>query len=187
MLGTLGRSPWTAVDALVGLSRRAGPGPHSPVLALLTHTVPASDTDVWRQSTRWPLRTRASPCDPQIRHGVRYGLGSGVFSLASGLPSTTPACGLPLLFGCFTSTTPLHDSPLPCMVVLSLIAFSTGPAYCSRAATGSPGSRAPRGQPGFSACLGPPSPQDRLRSRRPQACRDRESTRLNSRHRCSSY
>ena len=92
-------------------------------------------------------RTRASPCDPQIRHGVRYGLGSGVFSLASGLPSTTPACGLPLLFGCFTSTTPLYDSPLPCMVVLSLIAFSTRPAYCSRAATGSPGSRAPRGHP----------------------------------------
>src|ERR1017187_5352297 len=119
MLGTLGRSPWTAVDALVGLSRRAGPGPHSPVLALLTHTVPASDTDVWRQSTRWPLRTRASPCDPQIRHGVRYGLGSGVFSLASGLPSTTPACGLPLLFGCFTSTTPLYDSPLPCLGIHS--------------------------------------------------------------------
>jgi hypothetical protein len=90
-------------------------------------------------------RTRASPCDPQIRHGVRYGLGSGVFSLASGLPSTTPACGLPLLFGCFTSTTPLYDSPLPCMVILSLIAFSTRPAYCSRAATGLPVLARPEG------------------------------------------
>src|ERR1039457_4800622 len=111
-------------------ARRAGPGgpavavgtavahcpPHRPVLALLTHTVPASDTDVWRQSVRWPAsRTRSSPCDPQIRHRVRYGLGSGVFSLACGLPSTTSAGDLSLLFGCFASTTPQYDSPLPCM------------------------------------------------------------------------
>jgi hypothetical protein len=28
------------------------------------------------------------------------------------------------LFGCFAGTTPLYDSPSPCMWVLSLIAFS---------------------------------------------------------------
>src|ERR1039457_6517404 len=138
MLGTLGRSPWTAADALVGLSRRAGPGRPAVAVGMPVAQHPPAQSRAGatnahgsclgygRLASKRTLaasRTRPSPCDPQIRHGVRYGLGSGVFSLASGLPSTTPACGLPLLFGCFTSTTPLYDSPLPCMVVLSLIAF----------------------------------------------------------------
>src|SRR5712692_2705445 len=74
-------------------------------------------------------RTRSSPLRPLPRHGVRCELGSDVFSLVSGLPSTTSAGGCPLLFGCFVSTTPLYDSPLPCMEDLWLIAFSSRPAY----------------------------------------------------------
>src|SRR6266446_10324820 len=57
------------------------------------------------------LRTRSSPLRPLSRRGVRCELGSGVFSLVSGLPSTTSAGGCPLLFGCFVGTTPLYDSP----------------------------------------------------------------------------
>src|SRR5438128_7373996 len=75
-------------------------------------------------------RTRSSPLRPLPRHGVRCELGSGVFSLVSGLPSTTSAGGFPLLFGCFAGTTPLYDSLPPCMEVLWLIAFSSRPAYC---------------------------------------------------------
>src|SRR5260370_23610621 len=51
------------------------------------------------------------PFDPLSRLCVRHWLDCSVFSLASGLPSTTSACGLPLLFGCFAGTTPLYDSP----------------------------------------------------------------------------
>src|ERR1700740_339634 len=43
-------------------------------------------------------RTRSSPLRPLPRHGVRCELGSGVFSLVSGLPSTTSAGGCPPLF-----------------------------------------------------------------------------------------
>jgi hypothetical protein len=46
------------------------------------------------------------------------------------------------LFGCFTGTTPLYDSSPPFPRVLPLIAFSLRPAYCPRAVTRSPGSRA---------------------------------------------
>ena len=70
-------------------------------------------------------RTRPSPFDPRSQRCVRHWLDCSVFCLASGLPSTTSACGLPLVFGSFAGTTPLYDSPLPCMVDLSLIAFST--------------------------------------------------------------
>src|SRR5712692_2033031 len=76
-------------------------------------------------------RTRASPLGPLSRLGVRHGLGSCVFSLVGGLPSTTSAGGCPLWFGCFAGTTPLYDSPPPCMRDLSLIAFSLRPAYCA--------------------------------------------------------
>jgi hypothetical protein len=62
--------------------------------------------------------------------------------LVSGLPSTTSAGDCSLLFGCFTSTTPLYDSSPPFMRDLPLIAFSLRPAYCPRAVTRSPGSRA---------------------------------------------
>ena len=108
-------------------------------------------------------RTRASPLGPFSRLGVRHGLGSCVFSLVSGLPSGSPsgssAGDCSLLFGCFAGTMPLYDSPPPCMRVLSLIAFSLRPApHCSRAATGSPGSRAWS----FSACLGSSTPQGRV-------------------------
>src|SRR6266581_2076724 len=102
------------------------------------------------------LRTRSSPLRPLSRRGVRCELGSGVFSLVSGLPSTASAGGCPLLFGCFVSTTPLYDSPPPCMEDLWLIAFSSRPAHFLRAATGSPGSRAWS----FSACLGSSTPRD---------------------------
>ena len=73
-------------------------------------------------------RTRASPLGPLSRLGVRRGLGSCVFSLVSGLPSTASAGGRPLLFDCFAGTMPLYDSPLPCMRDLWLIAFSLRPA-----------------------------------------------------------
>jgi hypothetical protein len=73
-------------------------------------------------------RTRSSPLRPLPRHGVRCELGSGVFSLVGGLPSTASAGGCPLLFGCFVGTTPLYDSPPPCMEDLWLIAFSSRPA-----------------------------------------------------------
>src|SRR5260370_9401023 len=95
------------------------------------------------------------PFDPLSRLCVRHWLDCSVFSLASGLSSTTSAGGLPPLFGCFVGTTPLYDSPgasarPPCMKDLPLIAFSLRPAYCSRATTGSLGSRAWN----FYACLG---------------------------------
>ena len=102
-------------------------------------------------------RTRPSPLGPLARLGVRCGLGCCVFSLVSGLPSTASAGDVSLLFGCFAGTTPLYDSPLPCAKDLSLIAFSLRPANCSRAATGSPGSRAWS----FSACLGSSTPRGR--------------------------
>src|SRR3984893_12578388 len=95
-------------------------------------------------------RTRASPFGPLARLGVRFGLGSCVFSLVCGLPSTTSAGDPSLLFGCFAGTAPQYDSPPPCMRDLWLIAFSLRPAHCLRAATGSPGSRAWS----FSACFG---------------------------------
>src|SRR5438552_16398869 len=78
------------------------------------------------------LRTRSSPLRPLSRRGVRCELGSGVFSLVSGLPSTTSAGGIPLLFGCFVSTVPLYDSPPSCIEDLWLIAFSSRPAHCPR-------------------------------------------------------
>ena len=102
-------------------------------------------------------RTRSSPLGPLSRLGVRYGLGCCVFSLVSGLPSTTSAGDRPLLFGCFVGTTPLYDSPPPFMKDLSLIAFSFRPSLSARAAAGSPGSRAWS----FSACLGSSTPQGR--------------------------
>ena len=73
-------------------------------------------------------RTRASPVGSLIRLGVRHKFGSCVFSLASGLPSTASANDVSLLFGCFVGSTPLYDSPLPCMRDLPLIAFSLRPA-----------------------------------------------------------
>src|SRR5690242_3403812 len=72
-------------------------------------------------------RTRSSPFGPLPRLGVRHRLGSCVFSLVCGLPSTTSAGDLSLLFGCFVGTTPQYDSSLPFMRVLSLIAFSLRP------------------------------------------------------------
>jgi hypothetical protein len=55
------------------------------------------------------------------------------------------------LFGCFVGITPLYDSLLSFMWVLSLLAFSHRPvAFPRRAAAGSPGSRAWS----FYACLG---------------------------------
>ena len=99
-------------------------------------------------------RTRSSPLGPLSRLGVRHGLGSSVFSLVSGLSSTTSAGDPSLLFGCFAGTTPLYDSPSPFMRDLSLIAFSLRPSTSIRATMGSPGSRAWS----FSACLGSLTP-----------------------------
>jgi hypothetical protein len=80
-----------------------------------------------------------------------------MFSLVSGLPSTASAGGCPLLFGCFVGTTPLSDSPSPCMWVLSLIAFSHRSAAVrfQRTVTGPLGSRAWS----FYACMGSLTPQ----------------------------
>src|SRR2546425_8410477 len=81
-----------------------------------------------------------------------------MFSLVSGLSSTTSAGGLPLLFGCFAGITPLYDSPPPCMWVLWLIAFShRSAAFPPRTVTGSLGSRAWS----FYACVGSSTPQGR--------------------------
>src|SRR6266852_5839123 len=81
-----------------------------------------------------------------------------MFSLVSGLSSTASADGLPLLFGCFAGTTPLYDSPPPCMWVLWLIAFShRSAALQPRTVTGSLGSRAWS----FYACVGSLTPQGR--------------------------
>jgi len=102
-------------------------------------------------------RTRSSPLRPLSRLGVRHGLGSGVFSLVSGLPSTASAGGCPLLFGPFVGITPLYDSPPSSMEDLWLIAFSSRPASCLRATAGPPGSRAWS----FPACLGSSTPRGR--------------------------
>jgi hypothetical protein len=62
------------------------------------------------------------------------------------------------LFDCFAGTTPLYDSPPPCMWDLWLIAFSHRPAaFRPRAVTGSLGSRAWS----FYACVGSSTPQGR--------------------------
>ena len=64
--------------------------PHRPVLALLTHTVPTLDVGVHAniRVSDAAGRTRSSPLGSLSRLSVRYELGSSVFSLASGLPST---------------------------------------------------------------------------------------------------
>ena len=72
------------------------------------------------------LRTRSSPLGPFPWLGVQYGLDCPTFSLISVLPSTVSAGGPPLLFDGFAGTIPLYDSPLSCIWVLWLIAFSIG-------------------------------------------------------------
>ena len=72
-------------------------------------------------------RTRSSPLGLVSRLGVRPRLGSRVFSLVCGLPSTTSAGDFALLFGCFIGTMPQYDSPSPFMRDLPLIAFSLRP------------------------------------------------------------
>jgi hypothetical protein len=68
----------------------------------------------------------------------------------------------PSLFGNFVGTMQPLDSPPPCMVDLSLIAFSTRPAaFRPRVATGSLGSRAWS----FYACVGSSTPQGAAHSR----------------------
>src|SRR5258707_12723113 len=81
-------------------------------------------------------RTRSSPLRPLSRLGVRYELGSGVFSLVSGLPSTASAGGCPLLFACLVRTMPLYHSPRSCMEDLWLLAFSSPPAHYLPASAG---------------------------------------------------
>src|SRR5713101_2857117 len=107
---------------------------------------------------RHSVHSRRSPFGPLFRLCVRYRLGWPMFSLVSGLSSTASADGLPLLFGCFAGTTPLYDSPPPCMWVLWLIAFShRSAALPPRTVTGSLGSRAWS----FYACVGSSTPQGR--------------------------
>src|SRR5260370_4731806 len=109
-------------------------------------------------SLRAAARTRSSPFGRLARLCVRYRLGWSMFSLVSGLSSTASAGDLPLLFGCFAGTTPLYDSPPPCMWVLWLIAFShRSAALQPRTVTGSLGSRAWS----FYACVGSLTPQGR--------------------------
>jgi len=86
-------------------------------------------------------RTRSSPLGPLTRLGVRPGLGFGVFSLVSGLPSPASAGGLPPLFGCFAGTMPRYDSPAAFISDLDLIGFSERPANSAGATGGSRFSR----------------------------------------------
>src|SRR5215467_8412159 len=72
-------------------------------------------------------RTRFSPLGLLSRLGVRPRLGSCVFSLVCGLPSTTSASVFSLLFGCFVGNMPQYDSPSPFIRDLPLIAFSLRP------------------------------------------------------------
>ena len=91
------------------------------------------------------------PPDPFLWLGVQFRLGCPTFSLVSVLPSTVSAGGPPLLFDGFAGTTPLYDSPLSCIWVLWLIAFSHRPAtFPLQATTGPLGSRTWS----FYACLG---------------------------------
>src|ERR1700751_2356088 len=100
-------------------------------------------------------RTRCSPLVPFSWLSVQYGSVCPAFSLVGGLSSTASSGGFPLLFGRFVGNTPPYDSPLSCMWVLSLIAFSHRPAaFHHQAAAGSPGSRAWS----FYACLGSATP-----------------------------
>src|SRR6266536_5843674 len=76
-------------------------------------------------------RTRTSPLGPLSRLGVRCGLGPGVFSLVSGLPSATSAGDLWLLFGCFVGVgsevarlRASHRPPLKLYVQFSRIQLS---------------------------------------------------------------
>src|SRR5205823_13032783 len=61
------------------------------------------------------LRTCSSPLGPLSRLCVRHGLGRSMFSLVSGLSSASSAGSRPPLFGCLAGTTPLYDSPSPCV------------------------------------------------------------------------
>jgi len=63
-------------------------------------------------------------------------------SSADRLPSTCSADSSLPLFADFVGTMRSLDSPPPFMKDLWFITFSLRPAHCSRAATGSPGSRA---------------------------------------------
>ena len=129
--------------------------PHRPVLALLTHTVPTSETD-----TPKPFRLHVLPrhFSAPVFSGTVSSIGPclGV-SLADRLPSTGSADSPLPLFADLVGTMRPLDSPLPYMRDSWLIAFSPRPANCPRAATGSPGSRAWS----FSACLGSSTPQGR--------------------------
>src|ERR1019366_1399251 len=129
--------------------------PHRPVLALLTHTVPTSETD-----TPKPFRLHVLPrhFSAPVFSGTVSSIGRclGV-SLADRLPSTGSADSPLPLFADLVGTMRPLDSPLPYMRDSWLIAFSPRPANCPRAATGSPGSRAWS----FSACLGSSTPQGR--------------------------
>jgi len=84
------------------------------------------------------------------RHGVRCELGSGVFSLVSGLPSTTSAGRLPAFVRLASPV--LRRCTTPRRVHGGLMAHRLllPDRLLLRAATGSPGSRAWS----FSACLG---------------------------------
>jgi|SRR5438876_4599014 len=102
-------------------------------------------------SKRSASRTRSSPLVPVPWLGVQFGLGCPAFSLVSVLPSAVSAGGLPLLFDGFAGTIPLYDSPLSCIWVLWLIAFSHRLAtFPPQATTGPLGSRTWS----FYACLG---------------------------------
>ena len=129
--------------------------PHRPVLALLTHTVPTSET-----STPKPFRPHVLPrhYSAPVYSGAVSSIGPCLgISLADRLPSTCSADSPLPLFADLVGTMRSLDSPLPYMGDLWLIAFSPRPASYPRAATGSPGSRAWS----FSACLGSSTPQGR--------------------------
>jgi hypothetical protein len=129
------REPGVAVGTII-----ADRPPHRPVLALLTHTVPTLEIAAPGLSVRtWSLGIVVHRCSLALCPASAHAWESPWPTAFP--PSCSADSPLPL-FADFIGTMRSLDSPPPCMRDLSLIAFSLRPANCSRAATGSPGSRA---------------------------------------------
>src|SRR5450631_4038575 len=124
---------------------------YSPVLLLMPFgfhlaidTLPSGNCKRWLQVRLGCIRLSPS-CPFRLLH-TRHSPGPRGVTPAFGYDAPhSSARGTSTLLSktrCSAHTTPLYDSPPPCMRDLPLIAFSLRPAaYCWRAPTGSPGSR----------------------------------------------